>query len=426
MMNFEDMEKMRSIIEEKNEEIKRLTTYLEQERLRFKNELQERYEYYESILASMPGHVYWLDSNNVYLGCNDLQAKVADLRCRKEIVGKSNYDILCKEDAEELNRINDLVRETGIPHVVEEYAVMANGLRIYLTQKTPMRNTNNQIIGVLGISIDITEQKKIEAVLRRTKEAFEGASFAKAEFIDNIGQDIYTSICGIIGLVKLLEERTTNLEEKLYLRWISESGNQLLESFNGVVTAFSDEQLNEQNEVNLEICDLRKDIQAILRLILPKVKMKYLDLHLEIDEGLPQQLITDGVKIRRILLNLLSNTVELTDKGSITLEIKVCFHDGEYVQLQFQVLSSFVVPEELQDKIFNRFFRINSTEDKGRYPYGMGLDIAQNHVSQLGGEIKLTSELEKGSTFCFTLSMKVANLEGIDVNSVDEDELIAC
>jgi two-component system, OmpR family, aerobic respiration control sensor histidine kinase ArcB len=410
MMNFEDMEKLRSIIEEKNVEIKRLKTCLEQERLKFKDEIQERKDYYESIIAAMPGHVYWLDENNIFLGCNDLQAKDADLQSRKEIVGKTNHDMLWKEQAEELNRLNNQVRETGIPHVAEEYMVMANGLGVYLSQKTPLRNNKNQVVGVLGVSIDITERKKMEAALRRAKEASEDAYLAKTEFIGNISQDIYTSLYGIIGLAKQLEGKVTNLEEKLYLRWICESGSQLLELLNEIVAASADEHLN-KNDVNLEIFDVRKHVQDIVHLTLPKVKMKHLDLHLEIDETLPQKLITDGANVRRILLNLLSNVVELTDKGSITLGIKVLLNDGEYVQLQFRVLTSILIPEELQDQIFNRFFRTNSTDGKGMDSYRMSLHIAQNYVGKLGGEITLTSELGKGSTFYFSLSVKIANNE---------------
>ena len=159
-MDFEKIKELQKIIDEKNDEIHRLNARMEEETQKFKSELQSVHDYYEGIIALMPGHVYWLDRNNVFLGCNDLQAKNAQLSSRKDIVGKTNFDMPWKDQAEELNKLNNLVMETGIPHTAEEYAVMANGMAIYISQKVPLRNKNNEIVGVLGISLDITERKK--------------------------------------------------------------------------------------------------------------------------------------------------------------------------------------------------------------------------------------------------------------------------
>lgn len=411
MMNFEGMEKLQSIIDEKNKEINRLATCLEQERLKFKNELQELHDYYESILAVMPGHVYWLDKNNVFLGCNDLQAKNAQLESRKDIVGKTNYDMPWKDQAEELNKLNNLVMETGEPHAAEEYAVMANGLAIYFSLKTPLRDKENEIIGVLGVSIDITEQKKMEVALRRAKESAEVANHAKTEFIANMSHDIYTPLSGIVGLSKLLEKNSLNKEEKQQAHWISESGQQLLELLNGVLDIVSGDQMNER-DVSEEIFDLRKTVQDIVHLVLPTVKVKNLDLFLDIDEAIPQKLITDGTKLHRVFLNLLGNAIKFTEKGSVTIKIEVLVDDQDYVQLQFSVIDTGIgISEDLQTKVFDRFCRVNPSYEGGHGGHGVGLHIAQSYVGLLGGEIKVESELGKGSTFYFTLPMKVASDE---------------
>lgn len=160
-MGFDGIEKLNKIIEEKDKEIQRITALLECQKSSSNLALNELQDFYEEILALMPGHVYWLDKNNVFLGCNDLQATNARLKSRKEIIGKTNYEMPWKDQAEELNKLNNLVMETGIPHTAEEYAVMAQGMTIYLSNKTPLRDKQNNIIGVLGLSVDITEQKKM-------------------------------------------------------------------------------------------------------------------------------------------------------------------------------------------------------------------------------------------------------------------------
>ncbi|WP_287007760.1 ATP-binding protein [Legionella sp.] len=423
MMNFEEEEKLQKIIAEKDKEIARLKASLEQEKLKIKNELQATQDYYESILAVMPGHVYWLDKNNVFLGCNDLQAANAKLQSRKEIVGKTNFDLPWKDQAEELNRLNNLVMESGMPHTAEEYAVMVNGLAIYFSQKTPLRDKNNKIIGVLGVSIDITERKKMEVALRRAKEAAEVANHAKTEFIANMSHDIHTPLSGILGLSKLLEDKLQSPEEKQYTQWISESGRQLLELLNRVLQVVSDDNLKE-TEVNEEIVDLRQLTQGIIHLMLPAVKIKNLDLVFDIDDAVPEKLITDGQKLQRILLNLLSNAIKFTEKGTITLKLKVVVDDTEYVQLQFSVQDTGIgIPDELQTQIFDRFFRIETSctnEQNELADHGVGLHVAQNYVVLLGGEINLESKLGKGSIFYFTLPMKVINYSnGTDLQNAE-------
>ena len=154
-------------------EIDDLKKALEAEKQRYIRDVAKERDYYENILALMPGHVYWLDKNNVFLGCNDLQAEHAKLNSRHEIVGKTNFDLPWKNEAEELNRVNNIVMNTNKPIVYEEVANMSNGLGTYLSQKVPLKSKTGEVIGILGISIDITEQKRLEESLKIAKETAE-------------------------------------------------------------------------------------------------------------------------------------------------------------------------------------------------------------------------------------------------------------
>ncbi len=144
------------------EKINGLKKQLKKQQIQHRVALRDLKDYYENIISLMPGHVYWQDTNNIFLGCNDLQAKNANFKSRDEIVGKTNFDMIWKDQAEHLNALNAKVIETGEPHVAEEYAVMANGPRIYLSQKVPLRNHKKEIVGIVGISFDITAQKIAE------------------------------------------------------------------------------------------------------------------------------------------------------------------------------------------------------------------------------------------------------------------------
>ena len=142
--------------------------------------------YFESIIACMPGNVYWMDTNSVYLGCNDNVAKMLGIKSRKEIIGKTYKEMATLVDwsqgqGEAFRRDDEEVIATGKPKLnIEEPPIPdAAGNEVYfLTSRVPIKNKSNRVIGVIGISIDITERKKMEELLHQSKRAAEAADEA--------------------------------------------------------------------------------------------------------------------------------------------------------------------------------------------------------------------------------------------------------
>ncbi|HEX4045959.1 MAG TPA: PAS domain-containing protein [Gammaproteobacteria bacterium] len=137
-------------------------------------------DYLEIIIGLMPGHVYWKDTNSVFLGCNDLQAKDAGFTSRYEIIGKTDYEMPWREQADILIKIDREVMETGTPITVEEPSKLADGTdAIFLTKKVPFYH-NGKIIGVVGISFDITKQKETEQKLQEIQYKLAGMTTVSA------------------------------------------------------------------------------------------------------------------------------------------------------------------------------------------------------------------------------------------------------
>ena len=141
---------------------------------------------FDSIISRLPGHVYWLDKHNVWLGCNDAQAKDAGYSSPEEIIGKTNSELPWFEHAETLDALNNTVMETGEEHISEEESVLADGSRkVFYSIKSPLYDENNDISGTVGLSIDITDKKKIADEIkvksRKLEAALEAANTASRQ-----------------------------------------------------------------------------------------------------------------------------------------------------------------------------------------------------------------------------------------------------
>ncbi len=111
----------------------------------------------EKVLSQMPSHIYWKNKEGFYLGCNTAHWQNFGLQSLSDCVGKTDYEIFPKEEADQLRQVDQEVMNTGIPKIVEE----SGETGVFLSHKTPLRDENNQIIGVLGTSINITHMKNL-------------------------------------------------------------------------------------------------------------------------------------------------------------------------------------------------------------------------------------------------------------------------
>lgn len=373
-----------------------------------KENLNEIYKL-ETLIEYMPCNVYWVDKNCKMIWCNQNLLNILNMT-REEFCGKT-YEELSElghwpEGIGAQFKNDDLtVLHTGIPIIAKEEPPIFHpdgSYSVYLTSRMPLRNHEGDIVGIAGISTEITNLKEATAKA-------EAANRAKIEFIANMSHDIRTPLSGVVGMSELLEEKTKDAEEKQYAQWINESGEQLLAMLNGILDVVSADNINE-SDIHEKNFDLYDCIQDIVKLELPTTKLKKLDLRVDIDETVPQYIISDRTKIHRILLNLLGNAIKFTEKGHVYIELKSLLNTDNETKIRFCVADTGIgIPHDAQDKVFDRFYRV-SPSYKGIYTgHGVGLHIAQSYVKLLGGEIKLESQEGVGTTFYFDLSLKTGH-----------------
>jgi PAS domain S-box-containing protein len=362
----------------------------------------------DNILNYAPGLFYWKDKNSVYHGCNDEFARLAGLDSRAQVKGKTDHDLAWKDRAELYTDVDQKVIESGIPTLNHEEVVkMIDGKPMTaITNKVPLWNPRGEVVGLLGITIDITRQKEVEHALKIAKEQAEAANRAKIEFISNMSHDIRTPLTGVVGMSKMLEDSVTDPNQKQYAHWLGESGDQLLKMLNSILDVVSSDNANEDN-LHEESFDIKRMIQDIVELERPSILVKGIDLITHVDERIPAFLCTDHIKLHRILLNLLGNAIKFTEKGYVEIRIILLTREGENVTIQFQVRDTGIgISDELQKKVFEQFFRALPSYEGVYTGHGVGLHIAQSYAKLLATEIKIKSKLNVGTTFYFDLPLK--------------------
>ncbi len=368
--------------------------------------------YLNNIVENVPTSIYWKDVNSVILGGSKLHTELTGYSDSKEVVGKTDYDFAWRGQAERIIENDRFVMKNKQMISFEERAKLPDdGIHIFLTQKSPLKGKLDEIIGVLGVSIDITELKNTQKKLRKAKLIADAANDAKTEFLANMSHDIRTPLTGIIGLSQLLAHRLVLTEDKEDLYLIRQASKRLLNLLNDVLDVASLENINEA-EVKLESFSLLDLSQALKSLLSPAAKLKGLDLHVNVDISTSENILSDRIKLERILLNLANNAIKFTKKGEVSLSIKELAllpqrMDGMYLEFTIRDTGIGIQADKLA-YIFDHFFRVvPSFEDKNQ-GYGVGLYIVKKFVNLLGGEVEVKSEVGVGTQFSFRLFMALA------------------
>lgn len=389
--------------------IKRLQD-LEQRYTALKHKSDKTKAYLNNLIQIVPASVYWKDTHSIILGGNLAHAKLAGFSRPEDVVGKTEHDFVWRNQAKFIIENDQKIMTSGEGLKLEEIATLSDGaIHTFLTSKEPLRDKNQNVIGIIGISLDITELKKLQDDLRKAKEEAEVANRAKTEFIANMSHDIRTPLTGVLGMAQMLKDTLEDPKQKQYAQWLGDSGGQLLKMLNEVLDAISADSVNE-NKTKEEPFNLLEVINSTVELELPSIIVKKIELLTQLDPNLPSILIGDKKKIYHILLNLLSNAVKFTKVGHVKIEVYPLHIEEESGLLQFEVSDTGIgIPYDAQDKVFDRFFHVKPSY-KGIYEgRGLGLHIVKSYVESLGGKITVQSIPDVGTKFSFQLPTKIGH-----------------
>lgn len=244
----------------------------------------------------------------------------------------------------------------------------------------------------------LSEIEQINRELKVAKEKAEESDRLKSAFLSNMSHEIRTPMNGILGFIDLLQNQDISDEEqKKYFDIVSKSGERLLSTINDIIEISKIE--SNQSTVNLSEIDVNGLLDFHLSFFKPETEAKGVQLLLSSQLGKPSHARTDKSKLDSILTNLLKNAVKFCSEGIIEFG---CEQKGEFLQF-FVKDTGKGIPKDRQRAIFNRFEQAELGITRGYEGSGLGLSISKAYAEMLGGEIWVESEVDKGSTFYFTI-----------------------
>jgi len=264
---------------------------------------------------------------------------------------------------------------------------------------------------VLELKAENRERRRAQQELKVAKEQAEAANRAKSEFLANISHEVRTPLNGIIGMVQLALESELTPEQRQCLELAASSADLLLSIINDLL----DFSKIEAGKLELEAVEfgLRRHLDRTIRSMGVRAAQKGLELICRISPRVPERLIGDPIRLTQILVNLIGNAIKFTERGSVLVRIELDRREGEDVCLRFTVSDTGIgIPRERQSAIFEAFTQADGSFTRKYGGTGLGLTISSKLAAMMGSTIWVESEVGKGSTFGFTLRLRLAPQEG--------------
>ena len=373
-------------------------------------QLEQQSSFLRSFLDASPDLVFYRNEDKEFSGCNRAMELLTG-KNEKQLVHLKPADVYSPEAAAKVIETDEKVFRHNVSLTYEQWLDYPDGRKAcFEIRKVPYYDRVGKRHGLMGFGRDITERK-------RYQDALERASRDKTTFISTISHELRTPLNGIVGLSRILLDTELTAEQEKYLKTIHVSAVTLGNIFNDIIDM--DKMERRKVQLDNQPVDFTSFLADLENLSALQAQQKGLRFNLEPTLPLPHQVITDGTRLRQILWNLISNAVKFTQQGQVTVRVR--YDEGD--MLHFEVEDSGIgIPQDELDKIFAMYYQVKDSHGgKPATGTGIGLAVSRRLAKNMGGDITVTSEQGKGSTFTLTIhAPSVA--EEVD-DAFDEDDM---
>jgi PAS domain S-box-containing protein len=416
-------------------------------------ELLRRRALLHALSSALPSPIFVKDADGVYVECNDAFLELLG-KPREEVVGRTSRDVAPSELAQRFERADRALHEEGGTQIYEERVRTAAGGEIdFLFRKARVETDEGEALGLVGIMLDVGELKDRERSLAKTRDTLrealkrqsalthelrgarrraESAAKAKSAFLAHMSHEIRTPLNAILGSADLLGGRGLAPEQREHVEVIASSGTALAQ----LVSDILELSRVETNEIELasEPVSLAGCIEQVLDVAAPEARRKRLEIGYEIAPGIPDRVLGDGGRIRRILLHLVTNAVKYTERGEVLVEVcsarpGVRRDVGSREELGGARRVVFCVrdtgcgiPQDRLEELFEPFVQGDSSTRRTHEGAGLGLALSRSLARAMGGDVRAEVRELGGSVFRFEMPLSRAP-DGDDASSDGTDAL---
>ncbi len=368
---------------------------------RLEDKLKREKELLQILMDNVPDYIYFKDVNSKYIRANKAMASFFKTDV-KNIIGKTDVDFLSKTAADITYKQDVFVINKGKVLINEvEKLQDLDGNTIWIsTTKVPIKDENSQIIGLVGVSRDVTMLELTKQHFEIAKIKAEEANEAKSLFLANMSHEIRTPMNGIIGMADIMSKSNLDSSQKEYLDIIMKSGQTLLSLINNIL----DFSKIESGKMELETVpiNIRSVIEEVADIHVVQATSKSVDLLTYIDPEIPEFVGGDYVRLKQIITNLVNNAIKFTSKGEVVVHVNYLGKINGNHEISFKVKDTGIgIAEENQKKLFRSFSQVDASSTRKYGGTGLGLAISQRLVGLMKGELTLESTLNSGSLFFF-------------------------
>ncbi len=349
--------------------------------------MQMSYEHYiNAILSNLPNSIYWKDLNGVYLGANIHALRMVGLESVSDLIGKTDYDFISKGEADKFRENDFIVVSTGKELCIEETYLSKEGEeRIQLSTKKPIIDSDGKIVGIMGVTIDITNLKMKEKMLCDQTKSLEEALAAKKKFFNNLSHEIRTPIHVIDSIADELYQNFdyfSKEESKNFLGTLLQNSGRLKKLVQNLL------EIAKNNQGKSYYCfEKRNIIDVVYEAISEFVTIAKISFNAKHEKVMCN---IDTLKIGQVIRNFLDNAIKYGDCKSIAVELEKSRSEQS---ITIKVKNNGVgVSESECKKVFEPFFRgVNAKSIPGGC--GLGLTICKEIITAHRGRIWMDKNL---------------------------------
>lgn len=367
-------------------------------------ELQSSADQLRLLTETAPIGIFQTDAHNRYIYTNARWTEITGIPTAAATGQEWHMIIDDDQRASLAAEFQDSLNTSEFSSRLETH-VEGSASRILLLTSKSMVDDEGGITGWVGTLADITAEAGAEAAMAEARDEATAASRLKSDFLANMSHEIRTPMNGVIGLTELLLDTALDDQQRHFAETLSRSGEALMIVINGILDFAKIER------GKLEVEDIEFSTQTIvddvLALVAPSAQTKGLELMAVLEPSVPAVVSGDPSRLRQVLTNLTGNAIKFTNSGEVLIRVMATQTIGTDTLLRFELSDTGVgIAAEKQAMIFEPFTQADTSTTREYGGTGLGLAISSQLVALMGGEVGVSSQVDTGSTFWFTVRVQ--------------------